>query len=298
GWARVDARLDAAAAAARAVLPSSPAEAHYYLGATLGFRARGLAAQKRFVRALPSASASLKELKLALAADPSLADARLGLGMYHYFAARMPPAAKPFAHLLVGERGDRELGLRELWSVADSTGAARMEARAVLSMILSKDDEADWARADALLAELMRRYPRNPLYRLRRAYVAERRGRWAFAAALADPGRPWLSRLYPAIRARARAQALYRAAEVALLRGQSAKAAVFLGGLDDALLPPELRGWALLRRGNLRDALGDRAGALAAYARVRGPAAKLARAFRKTPFPGGPRGVAPFFTGY
>jgi hypothetical protein len=166
-------------------------------------------------------------------------------------------------------------------------------------MILSKDDEADWAGADRLLAELMKRYPRNPLYRLRRAYVAERRGRWARAAALAAPDARWIAALHPSIRARARAQALYRAAEIDLLRRRPKEAAVFLGELDDSVLPPELQDWALLRRGNLRDALGDRLGALAAYRRVRGKAPRrAARAFEKTPFPAGPPAVAPFFTGY
>ncbi len=298
-WTEVDRRLDEAIAEAKALEPSAPAEAHYYWGAALGFRARGLAAQKRFVRALPSAAASLRQLKLALADDPTLLDARLGLGMYHYFAARMPPAAKPFAHLLVGEAGDRERGLLELWSVARSTGPARMEARAVLSMILSKDDEADWAGADRLLSQLMTRYPHNPLYRLRRAYVAERRGRWAQAAALAAPDGGWIEALHPAIRARARAQALYRAAEIELLRRRPQEAAAFLGELDDSVLPPELRGWALLRRANLRDALGDRAGALADYRRVRGKAPlRAARAFERAPFPTGAPVIAPFFTGY
>ena len=79
---------EAAENAAKAIMGSNPAEAHYYLGATLGFRARANMAQKKFFRALPDASASIKHLKKALALDPALSDARLGMGMYHYFAAR------------------------------------------------------------------------------------------------------------------------------------------------------------------------------------------------------------------
>jgi hypothetical protein len=219
--------------------------------------------------------------------------------MYHYFAARMPPAAKPFARLLTGEPGDRERGLAELWTVARSTGIARMEARAVLSMILSKDDEADWAGAEKLLAELMKRYPHNPVYRLRRAYVAERRGDLDAAAALADPDGAWLTALYPALRANARAWALYRAAECDLLRGRPDRAAARLAALDARSAPTGLSDWIRLRRANLDDARGRRAQAKSVYADIKEKSAvPAAKAFLAEPFPGGSKEVAPFFSGY
>ena len=131
-----EADSEASEKAAQSLMRSNPAEAHYYLGATLGFRARANVAQKRFFRALPDGSAAIKHLKKALALDPTLSDARLGMGMFHYFAARMPSGAKPFAYLIIGEGSDRKLGLSELWSVAETIGTARMEARSVLAVIL------------------------------------------------------------------------------------------------------------------------------------------------------------------
>jgi hypothetical protein len=298
-WDAVDRNLSRAVDAAKSLERTSPAESNYYLGAALGFRARGLAAQKRFLRAVPAAASSLRHLKKALALDPSLQDARLGLGMYHYFAARMPPAAKPFARVLTGEPGDREKGLAELWSVANSSGAARVEARSVLSMILSKNDEADWDGAEKLLAELMGRYPRNPLYRLRRAYVAERRGDLAQAAALADPDGAWIAALHPDLRDNARAWALYRASECDLLQGRLDQGARRLEALDERKAPKGLRDWIVLRRANLDDARGRRDTAKAAYGRiVEKNAASAARGFLAAAFPGGPRDVAPFFSGY
>jgi hypothetical protein len=298
-WRDVDRELTRAIDSAQELEKTSPAESNYYLGAALGFRARGLGAQKRFLSAVPAAASSLRHLKKALALDPTLADARLGLGMYHYFAARLPPAAKPFARLLTGEPGDREKGLSELWSVANSSGAMRMEARSVLSMILSKNDEADWDGAERLLAELMRRYPRNPLYRLRRAYVAERRGDLEAASALADPDGAWISALNPGLRDNARAWALYRAAECDLLRGRLDAGARRLAALDERTAPKGLRDWILLRRANLDDARGRRDAAKAGYARIKEKsAATAAQSFLAAPFPGGPRDVAPFFTGY
>lgn len=292
---------DSAAAekAAQALMKTSPAEAHYYLGAALGFRARASAAQKKFFRALPDGASSVKHLKKALELDPTLTDARLGMGMFHYFAARMPAGAKPFAYLVIGERADRALGLAELWSVAESTGIARMEARSVLAVILSKDDEADWPVAERLLAELSARYPHNPIYRLRRAYVAERRGDFDAAVALADPNGKWFDTLHPSVRAPARAWALYRAAESRLLQGRPAETEAWLKSLDALPHPRGMKDWVLLRRANLLDSQGKTKQADELYGRINDKiAAKLAARFRSSRYPAGPKDAAPFFTGY
>ncbi len=290
---------EAAEKSAKALMATNPAEAHYYLGATLGFRARSNMAQKKFFRALPDGSAAVKHLKKALALDPNLSDARLGMGMFHYFAARMPAGAKPFAYLIIGESTDRKLGLAELWSVAETTGIARMEARSVLAVILSKDDEADWAGADKLLAELTARYPHNPIYRLRRAYVAERRGDFDAAVALADPDGKWFSTLHPSVRTPAHAWALYRAAESRLLQGRAAETAGWLAALDKLPHPRGMKDWVLLRRANLLDFQGKPGEADELYGRIKDktPAALAAR-FRKDRYPAGPKDAAPFFTGY
>lgn len=290
---------EAAEAAAEALMDSNPAEAHYYLGATLGFRARANVAKRNFLRALPDGSAAVKHLKKALALDPSLSDARLGMGMYHYFAARMPSGAKPFAYLLIGEGSDRKLGLAELWSVAETTGIARMEARSVLAVILSKDEEADWDGADRLLAELTGRYPHNPIYRLRRAYVAERRGDFDAAVALADPDGRWIGALHQSVRIPARAWALYRAAESRLLQGRAAETERWLAALDRLPHPRGMKDWVLLRRANLLDFQGRTREADELYARVKDKApAALAARFRAERYPAGPKDAAPFFTGY
>ena len=290
---------EAAERSSRALMRVNPAEAHYYLGATLGFRARANMAQKKFMRALPDGSAAVKHLKKALALDPALSDARLGMGMYHYFAARMPAGAKPLAYLLVGEGADRKRGLAELWSVAETTGIARMEARSVLAVILSKDDEADWAGAEKLLAELCLRYPHNPIYRLRRAYVAERRGDFDAAVALADPDGAWFKTLHHSVRTPARAWALYRAAESRLLQGRAEETAAWLAALDRLPHPRGMKDWVLLRRANLLDSQGKLSEADALYGRIKDktPDALAAR-FRKDRYPAGPKDPAPFFTGY
>lgn len=282
-----------------ALLKTNPAEAHYYLGLTLGFRSRANAAQKKFFRALPDGASAVKHLKKALALDPSLTDARLGMGMYHYFAARMPAGAKPFAYLIIGEGPDRKLGLEEIWSVARSTGISRMEARSVLATILSKDDEADYAKAEELLAELGGRYPHNPIYRLRRAFVAEKRGDYEASVKLADPDGKWFETLHATVRGPARAWALYRAAECRLIQSRPSDAGPWLDALEKLPHPRGMKDWVLLRRANLLDSAGRKAEADELYGRIsdKAPSALGAR-FRKDRYPAGPKDAAPFFTGY
>lgn len=271
-WQTVERDLKRAVSAAERLSATSQAESDYYLGAALGFRARGMATRHRYFSALSDASDSLKKLKEALSLDPTLTDAKLGLGMYHYFAARMPGPAKPLAHFLVGEKGDRDLGLSELWIVANSSGSARMEARSVLAMILCKNDEADWKGAEKLLAELMGRYPRNPVYRLRRIYAAERLGELDRARVLVDLDGAWLASVHPGQRAHARAWAYFRAAEIEAAAGRFGEAEQRLNGVDLDAVPKGLRDWVAKLRKTIKE----------------GSAGKIS----------GVKEFAPFFAGY
>ena len=237
---------------ARVWASTSAVESEYYAGAARGFRGRVFAAQRKYLRALPEALKSVRHCKKALRLDATLEDVYLGLGMYHYYRARLPAAAKPFALLLTGERADAEQGLAELRRVAERGGPARMEARSVLAAIYASDYEQRWDEAEKLLAELMERYPRNPLYRLRRVYAAERRGAFAQAAALADPDGPWIAALDAALRRSTRAAALYRAAEAALLAGRPREASARLDALAAESPSDDLKPWIARRRQELR----------------------------------------------
>jgi tetratricopeptide (TPR) repeat protein len=191
--------------------------AERYLGAAYGFSARALVAQGNYWSALLKARKAVGHLKKAAELDPSDDDTKLGLGMYEYFLSRTPTAAKPFAYLLIGMRGNRERGLEHLKRSAAGSGPARMEARSVLSAIYASDRERRWSEAQELLQELISRYPGNPLYRLRAVYVAQRRKDWPSARELADPESGWVERLAPAIRERARLEAHRRIEETARL---------------------------------------------------------------------------------
>lgn len=282
-----------AVAAAEAWKSTSAAEGWYYLGVARGFHARVLAARKKYFKALPEALGSVKCLKKALELDPSLDDAYLGLGMYEYFTARIPAGAKPFAYLVGAGWGDREKGLAHLKRAADRGGPAKMEARSMLSSVLALEGRLEEARA--YLLELVERYPRNPLYRLRLVYVEQRAGRMEDALAHADPSGPWLAALPPALRPVAEAPARYRCAEIELLLGRPARAKAHLDALETLKLPAGLRDFALLRSANLLDAAGNREAALRLYKSLEHKeAVKLARDFLDKPYPNGSKGLMPW----
>lgn len=298
-YAAVETRLAETERVATALLPKDPALAHYYLGAAHGFQARAHAGRRRYVKAVPAASSAVRHLNKALALDPGLDDAALGLGMYHYFGARMPTGARPFALLLAGEAPDKDKGIAMLRRVAVSSGTAREEARSVLAMILSREGEAGWPEAEALLTELTTRHPRNPLFRLRRAWLAAKRGDYDRSVALYDPEGRWPDEHVEPVRSRSRAWAVYRAAEARLYQGRGADAERLLDRLDGLAAPKGMKDWALLRRGNTLDLRGDRTNAARLYAEVEDKHAKaLAKRYGRAPFPAGSVELMPFFTGY
>ena len=279
---------------ARKLEKSSPAISHYYQGAVLGFQARTFIAQGRYAAAIPKARQGVAQLKKALELDPTLEDAKLGLGLYYYFLDRVPPAAKPFAFLMIGMWGDRAKGLALLKEVSEKGGAARREAESILAAIDASQREQKWDEAVPLFAELAGLYPHNPRYRLSLAYVYQRMGLWDKSLEVSDPEGQWIKELDPMLKERAQALARYRAAENQLFSGRWAEAVILLDRLESDALPPDMEDWVALRRGNTLNAQGRPADAAACYNLIKNRKARgLAEIFLKTPFPDGPRDVMP-----
>jgi tetratricopeptide (TPR) repeat protein len=273
---------------------TAPALSHYYQGAALGFQARTLIAQRHYTSAIPKARQGVAQLKKALELDPSLEDAKLGLGLYYYFLDSVPSASKPFAYLMIGMWGDRAKGLALLTEVSAKGGAARREAQSILAAIDASQREQKWAEAVPLFKELMSLYPHNPRYRLSLAYVYQRQGLWDKSLEVSDPEGSWIKELDPMIRERAQAVARYRAVEDHLFDGQWAQAVVLLDRLESSALPPGTEDWVALRRGNTLDAEGRTADAASYYNLVKSRKARaLAETFLKRPFPDGSHDVMP-----
>jgi hypothetical protein len=90
-------------------------------------------------------------------------DAYFGIGLYHYYAAVAPTAAKVLRWLLFLPGGSREMGLREMLQARDKGELLRGEADFQLHLVYLWYEHRT-EDALNLLARLDARYPHNPLF--------------------------------------------------------------------------------------------------------------------------------------
>ena len=112
-------------------------------------------------------------LHQAVALDPALQDAYFGLGLYHYYAAIAPAAARVLRFLLLLPAGDRAGGLKEMQQTRSRGMLLRGEADYQLHLIYLWY-ERQTIDALKLVEGLRDRYPHNPVFYLR---LADRAGR-------------------------------------------------------------------------------------------------------------------------
>src|SRR5688572_17718997 len=96
------ARVEAAITAADAWTRREPrrAEAWFYLGGAYGARVQWRSLRGQQLAAARDGKRIKDALERALALDPGLQDAWLGVGLYHYYAAVAPTAARVLRFLL------------------------------------------------------------------------------------------------------------------------------------------------------------------------------------------------------
>lgn len=111
-------------------------------------------------------------LERALSLDPSLHDARFGIGLYHYYADVAPAAAKMLRWLFLLPGGDRRQGLREMLEARDRGRLLVGEADFQLHWLYLWYEHQP-QRAIELLQGLHARYPTNPVFLQRIAEVQD-----------------------------------------------------------------------------------------------------------------------------
>lgn len=116
-----------------------------------------------------------------LAALPGFADSYLVTGVYSYVAGSLPWSVKWLA-VLLGHSGNRERGKQELETAAARALLAGDDARAVLSLIYTREKRFD--QAAGKMAELRLRYPENYIAHLELAGLELRRKRTGQAIAI------------------------------------------------------------------------------------------------------------------
>ncbi len=155
-----------------------------YLGMGYALQARLLGMRGQD---LPTARAGKKmraALLAALAQDPKLTDAYLGVGIYNYFVDTLPTVVKLIRWLIGLPGGSREEGLQQLERAATQGDLSRGEAMFYFANDYSRDYEKKYARSLGLFEQLEREYPDNGLWKLLAGSLQVRLGHAAAGEAL------------------------------------------------------------------------------------------------------------------
>lgn len=102
----------------------------------------------------------------ALALDPSLTDAYLGVGIYNYFVDTLPAIVKFLSLFIMLPGGSRTEGLQQLQLCAEKGELGRPEAKFYLAKDYTRTSEGQFEKSMALLGELHQEFPHNPLWPL------------------------------------------------------------------------------------------------------------------------------------
>ena len=116
--------------------------------------------RRNFFKASQEARRGKKLLQTVHETDSGYADALFGLGAYNYYTNRIPGLARG---LLFMPRGDPELGLEQLKTLARSDAYFSTDALLLLAMICGSRDERCYPDSLAHLTQALRRNPGSPL---------------------------------------------------------------------------------------------------------------------------------------
>ena len=137
------------------------AEAWFYLGGAYGARVSWRVERSQRLAAARDGKRIKEALERALALEPTLEDARFGIGLYKYYADIAPTAAKILRFLLLLPGGDKVAGLRDMQATEARGQLVAGEALYQLHWIYFWYEQQPGRGLDAL-ERLVARYPGNP----------------------------------------------------------------------------------------------------------------------------------------
>jgi tetratricopeptide (TPR) repeat protein len=145
------------------------------LGGSLGLLARWDAIQGHWLAAYRNGKQAFDLQSQAIQINPELYDAYLGPGIFHYYVAVLPSAAKFFAHMVFG--GSKNQGLEEIRLAMNKGRFSRTAARLFLVNIYT-NNEKDPATALALLSDGRKAFPDSPFFQFVELLVLEEARDW------------------------------------------------------------------------------------------------------------------------
>lgn len=158
------------------------AEMHFYAGMGYAQAAR-LYGLRYEARATARAGVRAREhLLRAIALDPGLADADLGLGLYNYYIDTLSSIAKVLRFFMGIPGGSKQEGIRQLEDDIAHGELTPDAARFYLALNLHRYDQ-QYERALGIIGPLADKYPANPLFQLARGDLYAKLGRKEQAAA-------------------------------------------------------------------------------------------------------------------
>jgi len=157
------------------------AEMQFYAG--MGYAQAARLYGLRFeARATARAGVRAREhLLRAIALDPELADADLGLGLYNYYIDTLSSMARVLRFFMGIPGGSKQEGIHQLEYDITQGELTPDAARFYLALNLHRYDQ-QYERALGVIGPLAEKYPANPLFQLARGDLYAKLGRKELAA--------------------------------------------------------------------------------------------------------------------
>ena len=118
----------------------------------------------------------------ALALDPTLSDAYLGLGLYNYYVDTLSGIARVLRFFMGIPGGSKEEGIRQLQKAINEGQLSPSLARFYLALDLHNYDQK-YEEALQVISPLVEKYPENPVFQLMRGDLCAKLDRKAQAEA-------------------------------------------------------------------------------------------------------------------
>jgi tetratricopeptide (TPR) repeat protein len=240
----------------------------YTIGVSYGIRANyNFLVRKAWIDALTDTATARKMHTRAIEIDPSFIDARLVLGIHEYVAGSLTWALRIIGSV-AGVPSDRNEAIGTLQLVAEKGRINRYDAEVLLCAIYRREKRP--REAIPLLNDLLGRFPRGYLVRLELAEAYADLGDRPHALAAVDEAEAMKRANAPGYARLPEAKIRYTRGDVLFTFRQldGALEEMKFATANSAELDPVTAANSWLRLGQIRDSLGQRAQAIAAYQQV------------------------------